>query len=78
MKRILRLPQVTDRIGCSKTFIYDAMKNGDFPRQIKLSPQVVGWLESDVDKWIADRAESAKTPNLTDGCVSNNRGGMHA
>ncbi|MFI0458548.1 MAG: helix-turn-helix transcriptional regulator [Candidatus Thiodiazotropha endolucinida] len=60
MKRILRLPQVIDRTGRSKSWIYDAMKTGDFPPQVKLSKQAVGWLEADIDQWITKRIEETK------------------
>jgi predicted DNA-binding transcriptional regulator AlpA len=31
-------------------------RRGDFPSRIQVSPQAVGWLESEVDHWIASRA----------------------
>lgn len=55
MQRILRLPQVKDRTGRSKSWIYEAIDNGEFPPQIKLSKRTVGWLESDIEDWISKR-----------------------
>jgi prophage regulatory protein len=28
------------------------MKNGIFPRSIKIGPSSVAWLESEIDEWI--------------------------
>jgi prophage regulatory protein len=53
--RILRMPQVIDRVGMSKSSIYDYISKGTFPSQIKLGARSSGWLESDIDCWIAQR-----------------------
>ena len=58
---ILRLPTVKSRTGMSRSSIYNAVKEGTFPRQINLGPRAVGWLESSIDTWIQGRIElSAK------------------
>jgi prophage regulatory protein len=31
------------------------MEKGTFPKQYKLGPRAVGWLESDIEKWIEQR-----------------------
>lgn len=53
--RLLRLPQVMDLTGLSKPTIYRMIEAGDFPRQRKLSPRTVGWLEQEVLEWINGR-----------------------
>lgn len=49
--RIIRLPEVIERVGLAKTTIYQKIKEGQFPKQIKLS-RTSGWLESEIDEWI--------------------------
>ncbi|MEW8349342.1 MAG: AlpA family transcriptional regulator [Candidatus Thiodiazotropha taylori] len=56
-KRILRLPKVIDRIGYSRSWIYNAISTGTFPPPIHLGARAVGWLESDIDEWIDSRIE---------------------
>ena len=34
-----------------------ARKKGEFPKRLRLSPQKVAWLESEVAVWVRDRAE---------------------
>lgn len=52
---ILRLPSVIERTGLSRSSIYAAMQNGDFPPHISLGARAVGWLSDDIDKWIQSR-----------------------
>ncbi len=55
--RILRLPEVLERIGISRTRLYVWIGAGEFPAPLKLtvSGTAVGWRASDIDQWIADR-----------------------
>lgn len=53
--RIIRLPEVLRRTGVSRTTIWDLMRKGDFPASIQLTKTRVGWVEAEVDEWIADR-----------------------
>ena len=36
------------------------VKSGTFPRQVQLGPRAVGWLESEVSDWIAERVRMAR------------------
>ena len=56
---ILRLPQVEQRTGLSRSTLYQYMKDGYFPKTVPLGPRAVGWLESDVSDWIATRVQMA-------------------
>ena len=53
--RFLRLPEVLQITGMSKTFIYDRINEGTFPRQIQLGSRTVAWYEQEVAKWMEDR-----------------------
>jgi len=53
--RILRLDAVLKVADTSRTTIYDWMAKELFPRQIKLGPRAVGWLESEVNAWLAQK-----------------------
>lgn len=54
--KIIRLPQVMERVGLKKSAIYKMIAAGDFPNQVKLGTHASGWLESEVQKWILKRA----------------------
>ncbi len=55
---ILRRNEVEVRTGLSCSTIYDAIRAGTFPSPIQLSPKAVGWVESEINKWLADRVEA--------------------
>ena len=55
--RILRLPDVISRVGLRRASIYLHISKGSFPKPISLGARAVGWLESDIDGWIAARIE---------------------
>jgi len=56
-ERILRLPTVLDRTGLSRSTIYQRQSDGDFPQSISLGGRAIGWIESEVDEWIARQLE---------------------
>ncbi len=60
---ILRLPSVRARTGLSRSTIYLRIAEGTFPRPIALGPRAVGWLQSDIDEWIAAQVERSRTPS---------------
>lgn len=53
---VLRRAETLSRTGLPESTLYRLMANGQFPRQLKLGPRAVGWLESEVNAWIAERA----------------------
>jgi prophage regulatory protein len=57
---ILRLPAVRLRTGLSRSTIYVRVADGSFPKPIRLSDRAIGWLESEVDTWLADRVELSR------------------
>ncbi|MGE6323323.1 helix-turn-helix transcriptional regulator [Pseudomonas oryzihabitans] len=62
--RVIRLNTLIDKLGISRAKIYEmidsesARHDPSFPRPIKLSTNIIGWLESQVDDWIESRIGS--------------------
>jgi prophage regulatory protein len=56
---VLRLPSVKSRVALCRSSIYAAIKKGTFPAPIKLGERAVGWLESDVNRWLAERIQAS-------------------
>ena len=51
---ILRRPQVQSRTGLSRSSIYKRISERSFPPPVALGDRaVVGWIESDIDDWLA-------------------------
>lgn len=59
--KLLRIKQVQDRIGLSRSTIYERIDpkspryDSSFPRPIKIGLSAVGWLEESIDRWIESR-----------------------
>ena len=54
--RFLRLVQVKEATGLSRTSIYRMVADGSFPRPIHLGPKWAAWVEAEVQKWMDDLA----------------------
>ncbi len=52
---ILRLPAVINLTGLSRSSLYAMTNRGDFPHSVKLGIRSVGWLRTDIEKWIEGR-----------------------
>lgn len=50
--RILRKNDVLKATGLRESTMYQLIKKGEFPANIKTSKRRVGWLESKVLEWI--------------------------
>ena len=55
--RFLREPEVRRISGLSRTTRWRLEQRGQFPRRRKISQNAVAWLESEVQEWLAARAE---------------------
>ena len=54
-ERYIRRPAVQDLTGLSRSTIYDLMAKGAFPRPVRLTAKAVGWPESAIANWLAQR-----------------------
>ncbi|MCP4192807.1 MAG: AlpA family transcriptional regulator [Planctomycetaceae bacterium] len=60
-ERILRRPEVETLTGLSRSTIYAMMDTELFPRPVRLGKRAVGWSESTIQQWLADRPTTDKT-----------------
>ena len=58
--KLLRLRQVKETTGLSKSTIYARIAEGTFPKQIPLGPRLVVWVASDIQNWIAEQVSAAR------------------
>jgi prophage regulatory protein len=55
--RIIRKPELLAKVGLSNTTIWRLVRARRFPAPIRLSPNSVGWIDSEIEHWIIQRAE---------------------
>ena len=58
---VLRRRQVEVRTGLARSSIYALIADGQFPAPIRLSVNTVGWLEHEINAWIAERTKVSRT-----------------
>lgn len=59
--RILRLPEVRRVTGLGRTMIYRFQQEHRFPQSVKITDYAVGWVEGEVQAWLAERATRRKS-----------------
>lgn len=57
--RLIRLPEVMDRVGLRRTAIYERMKAGTFPKSRSLGPRCSVWVEAEIDEFVIRVDEGA-------------------
>lgn len=50
--RALRIRDVLQRVGLSRSTVYAYVHAGLFPKPLRLGARAVGWMESDIDAWL--------------------------
>lgn len=58
--RIIRKPEVLGRICVSDVTLWRWERKKKFPARIQLGANSVGWIESEVEEWIAKRIEARR------------------
>jgi prophage regulatory protein len=58
--KILRLPMVLDRTGLSRSTVYQRIAKGEFPKPVSLGAGAVGWIETEVEDWIAHQIKVSR------------------
>lgn len=56
--RILRIAEVMEAVGLSRSTIYHLASIGQFPRQVRIGLKAVGWRESEIQAWIESRMQA--------------------
>jgi prophage regulatory protein len=59
--RLLRRAEMLRRTGLGRTTQWNLERAGFFPARVVIGQRIVGWLESDVDAWLRERAGSSLT-----------------
>ncbi len=57
---IIRLRETIEKTGLSRSTIYNLINAGSFVPKIQISTRAIGFLESEIDEWIAGRIAASK------------------
>jgi len=53
--KLLKIGEVSERLGVSKNAIYKWVKNNRFPKPIILGESSSRWFEKEVEQWLMER-----------------------
>ncbi len=56
--KLLTMPEVEALTRLSKPTVYQMIRERRFPKQVRLGPNKVAWLRSEVLGWIGQRADA--------------------
>jgi prophage regulatory protein len=59
---LLRIADVSARVGLRRSQIYRLIARGEFPTPVRLSVRTSAWRSDEIDTWIAER-ERVFTPS---------------
>ena len=58
LQLFLRLPAVLQKVGMSKSFVYDLITQDKFPKPVKVSSRISCWVAAEVDQWVQERIDA--------------------
>ncbi|MDC3357035.1 AlpA family transcriptional regulator [Pseudomonadales bacterium] len=58
LQLFIRLPAVLQKVGMSKSFVYDLITQDKFPKPVKVSPRISCWVAAEVDQWVQERIDA--------------------
>jgi prophage regulatory protein len=59
--RLIREKEILERTGLSRTQRWRLEREGRFPTRVQLSERAFGWIESEVEAWIAERIRERRS-----------------
>lgn len=59
-QRLIKLPEVCNAVGLSRSVIYARIQAGTFPSPIKLG-KTSTWVEAEVQQWIAAQIAASRS-----------------
>ena len=59
-RRVLRLKDVKEATGLSRSSIYALQQQGIFPQSIRVGPKATGWYEDEVQNYIETRPRTGR------------------
>jgi prophage regulatory protein len=60
--QILRPRDVIRITGLGRTTLWRGVKAGTFPRPVRLTSSTIGWCQTDLARWLAERRAAAGLP----------------
>ena len=63
-QQLIRAPEVLQRFGCRKSFLYDQIKAGMLTPPVRLSGRFVAWPAAEIDKIVDARVAGVSAASV--------------
>lgn len=60
MVKLIRIDQVKEITGLSRSTLYEMMNKGLFPQSISIGSRAIAWTDSSIQEWIESRINASK------------------
>lgn len=60
MESLLRLNQVLEQVGLSRSMLYLLIQRGEFPPPVRLATNASRWPSSEVQDWIEQKIKASR------------------
>jgi|SRR5450830_183820 len=57
--RVIRIDKVIDKVGLSRSTIYNLINEGRFPQRVRLGARAMGFYEHEIDTWMLQLGRGA-------------------
>ena len=64
--RFLRIADLQEKVGLSRSQIYKLIADGDFPKQSKVGERISVWQESEVEEWMFSKINIEEEFSVTE------------
>ena len=61
--KFLRISDLKEKVGLSRSQIYKLIADGDFPKQDKLGERISVWSESEIEEWMRRKVHLGRVTN---------------
>ncbi len=55
LELFIRLPEVRQRVGMSKSQIYKLIAQDQFPKPVKVSRRISCWVVAEIEQWVQEQ-----------------------
>ena len=63
-RRLIRLDEVKQKTGLSRSTIYLWMEEERFPQSVKIGGHSTAWVEEEIDEWIKTCIDQSRNDNF--------------
>lgn len=65
--KLMRLPAVIERTGYSRSWIYELINQGQFPKPVKIGIRAIAFIESEIEEFLQELISKSRSLTKLEG-----------